>query len=110
MPLKPQTCKEGETVTFTCEVTQDGVPATWFKDGVEIAPSDLVVASVDGKVHTLTLRNTSPDQAAQYTVKMKGKESSAPLTVQGLLESIKRGQRRIKNRRGRYGGDHVAYL
>ena len=83
VPLKPQTCKEGESVTFTCEVSEAELPATWFKNGVELTLSDFVVAHVDGKTHTLTLKDTNPDASAEYTVKVKGQESSAHLNVQG---------------------------
>ncbi|GFS00827.1 titin [Elysia marginata] len=82
IPLTEQTCKEGDTVTFKCEVTESDLPATWFKDGLEVILSDQVIASVDGKTHTLTIKDTPLDADAEYTVKIKDKESKAKLNVQ----------------------------
>ncbi|RUS90389.1 hypothetical protein EGW08_001884 [Elysia chlorotica] len=82
IPLTEQTCKEGDTVIFKCEVTESDLPATWFKDGVEVSLSDLVIASVDGKTHTLTIKDAPLDADAEYTVKIKDKESKARLHVQ----------------------------
>ncbi|GFO38541.1 titin, partial [Plakobranchus ocellatus] len=82
IPLTEQTCKEGETVTFKCEVTESDLPATWFKDGQELTLSDQVIATVDGKTHTLTIKDAPLDAAAEYTVKIKDKESKARLNVQ----------------------------
>jgi Immunoglobulin I-set domain len=70
-------------VTFTCEVTEANLPATWLKDGKELVLSDLVVASVDNRTHTLTIKDTPLDAAAVYTVRIKDKESFARLNVQG---------------------------
>ncbi|KAH9498303.1 hypothetical protein Btru_006488 [Bulinus truncatus] len=84
IPLSEQTCKEGETVTFTCEVSEANLPATWFKNGKELLLSDLVIASVDNKTHTLTLKNTPLDAAAEYTIRIKDKESSARLNVEEI--------------------------
>lgn len=83
IPLTEQTCKEGETVTFNCEVSESNIHATWFKYDQELLPSDDVIMKIDGKTHTLTLKNTPLDAAAEYTIRVKGKESSAKLNVQG---------------------------
>ena len=86
VPLKPQTCKEGETMTFKCEVSEVDLPATWLKDGQELTLSDSVIAEVIGKTHTLTLKDLTKDDTAEYTIKIKDSfESHATLTVEGGL-------------------------
>ena len=88
IPLTEQTCNEGETVTFKCEVTESDLPATWFKDGIEVNLSDQIIASVDGKTHTLIIKDTPLDAEAEYTIKIKDKESKAKLNVQGKFCNI----------------------
>ena len=83
IPLSEQTCKEGETVTFMCEVTEENLPAQWFKAGVELKPSDVVSMVTEGKVHRLVLKDTQLDDAAEYTVVIKDLSGSAKLVVQG---------------------------
>ncbi|KAK3082923.1 hypothetical protein FSP39_009100 [Pinctada imbricata] len=82
VPLQESTCQEGESVTFVCELSEDDVPATWLKDGKELLPSDDVKMEVRGKVHKLTLKNVTLDDRAEYTIKVKDKESTAPLFVE----------------------------
>ena len=83
IPLSEQICKEGETVTFLCEVTEANVPAKWFKNGIELQPSEAVSMEMEGKVHRLVLKEAQLDDTAEYTVVIKDKSSSAKLTVQG---------------------------
>lgn len=82
-PLLEATCNEGDTVTFTCEVSQDKVKPTWTKDGKKLVPSEDVIIESVGKVHKLTLKNATLDDRAEYTISVKDKESTAPLFVEG---------------------------
>ena len=59
------------------------MPAKWFKNGVELQPSDVVAIEMEGKVHHLVLKDTQVDDSAEYTVVIKDKSSSAKLTVEG---------------------------
>lgn len=81
-PLQEATCNEGDTVTFTCEVSQDKVKPTWTKDGKKLVPSEDVIIESVGKVHKLTLKNATLDDRAEYTISVKDKESTAPLFVE----------------------------
>lgn len=83
IPLTDQTCKEGETVIFRCEVSESNLPARWLKNGKDLVLSDLVIASVEGRTHTLTLKDTPLDADAEYTIQIKDAKSSAKLNVQG---------------------------
>lgn len=66
-----------------CEVTETNVPAKWFKNGMELQPSETMSMEMDGKVHRLVLRDTHMEDTAEYTVIIKDKDSSAKLTVEG---------------------------
>ena len=72
-------------MTFTCEVSEDNRPARWLKNGVELSPSDTVKMEVDGKVHRLIITDAKPDDQAEYSIIVRGQQSSAPLTVEGTI-------------------------
>ena len=76
--------KENQTAKFECELNRSGEKVRWFKNGEPIEPNDKdVIIKSDGKVHTLTLKNVDPTQAAKYTVKTAGPQSSATLYIEG---------------------------
>ena len=85
VPLKETEVTEGESVTLTCEVNIPDLPARWFKDNVEIFPTDDCQLKVDGTVHTLTIPKTTLEDEAQYTVWIGGKKSTALMLVEGKL-------------------------
>lgn len=60
------------------------MPAKWMKDGIEVIPSDKVVIEAKGKVHKLTLKDTTLDDRAEYTICVKDRTSTAPLFVEGI--------------------------
>lgn len=83
IPLEEATVPEGQSVTFSCETSDDLAPATWYKDGKEIVPSDHMIIESKGKVHKLIIPKANIDDRAEYTVKVKDKTSKAPLFVEG---------------------------
>jgi hypothetical protein len=83
IPLEEATVPEGQSVTFTCETTEELAPAKWYKDGKEIVPSDHMKIESKGKVHKLIIPKADIDDRAEYTVKIKDKVSKAPLFVEG---------------------------
>lgn len=88
IPLTEASCQEGQDVTFTCEVSDDKVPARWFKDGVKLEPSKKYVIKKDGRKHSLTIKDAQLEDRAEYTIKLKDeKESTAPLFVEGMFNS-----------------------
>lgn len=41
-PLKDVTVTVGETATFECELSYEGIPVEWFLEGTKLEPSDRV--------------------------------------------------------------------
>lgn len=87
IPLEEATVLEGESVTFTCETTDEMAPAKWYKDGKEIVPSDHMQTESKGKVHKLIIPKADIDDRAEYTVQVRDKTSKAPLFVEGMYNN-----------------------
>ena len=65
-PLKSAVIKEGETITFTTQVTGTPTPKVqWFKEGIELIENK----KVDKDVHSLTIVTASEENSGEYTIK-----------------------------------------
>lgn len=80
--LKDNTSVDGETFTFTCEVTKDNVPAKWYKNYNEISPSDKHEMKCEGPVHSLTVHDLCFEDEDEYTIVVEDTESTAFLIVE----------------------------
>ncbi len=45
-PLKDVTVTAGDTATFDCELSYEGIPVEWFLGGTKLEPSDRVSVHV----------------------------------------------------------------
>uniref|UniRef100_A0A4W6CI32 Myosin-binding protein C, fast-type n=1 Tax=Lates calcarifer TaxID=8187 RepID=A0A4W6CI32_LATCA len=61
------TVKAAEQAVFKCEVSDEKVTGKWFKDGVEVQPSDRIKMSHIGRIHKLTINDVKPSDAGDYT-------------------------------------------
>uniref|UniRef100_A0A674NK04 Myosin-binding protein C, fast-type n=1 Tax=Takifugu rubripes TaxID=31033 RepID=A0A674NK04_TAKRU len=61
------TVKSTEQAVFKCEVSDEKVTGKWFKDGVEVRPSDRVKMTHVGRTHKLTIDDVKPSDAGDYT-------------------------------------------
>ncbi|XP_071763687.2 myosin binding protein Ca [Centroberyx gerrardi] len=61
------TLKAAEQAVFKCEVSDDKVTGKWFKDGVEVVPSNRIKMSHIGRIHKLTIDDVKPEDAGDYT-------------------------------------------
>uniref|UniRef100_A0A8B9HCT8 Myosin-binding protein C, fast-type n=1 Tax=Astyanax mexicanus TaxID=7994 RepID=A0A8B9HCT8_ASTMX len=61
------TVKAAEQAVFKCEVSDDKVTGKWFKDGVEVIPSDRIKMTHVGRIHKLTIDDVKPEDAGDYT-------------------------------------------
>uniref|UniRef100_A0A672JU76 Myosin-binding protein C, fast-type n=1 Tax=Salarias fasciatus TaxID=181472 RepID=A0A672JU76_SALFA len=61
------TVRAQDQAMFKCEVSDDKVTGKWFKDGVEVLPSDRIKMSHIGRFHRLTIDDVKPEDAGDYT-------------------------------------------
>lgn len=81
--LQDQTVKEGNTVRFDLELTDESVPVVWYRNEVKLHVSRTVLTYVEGKKHTLEMRKLTLDDTCQIKAEAKGIYSTAKLTVIG---------------------------
>ncbi|XP_041671903.1 myosin binding protein Cb isoform X2 [Cheilinus undulatus] len=61
------TVRAADQAMFKCEVSDDKVTGKWYKDGVEVLPSDRIKMTHIGRFHRLTIDNVKPEDAGDYT-------------------------------------------
>uniref|UniRef100_A0A3Q3G5N3 Myosin-binding protein C, fast-type n=1 Tax=Kryptolebias marmoratus TaxID=37003 RepID=A0A3Q3G5N3_KRYMA len=61
------TVRATDQAMFKCEVSDDKVTGKWFKDGVEVLPSDRIKMSHIGRFHRLVIDDVKPEDAGDYT-------------------------------------------
>ncbi|XP_023269591.1 myosin-binding protein C, fast-type isoform X3 [Seriola lalandi dorsalis] len=61
------TVKAAEQAVFKCEVSDEKVTGKWFKDGVEVHPSNRIKMTHIGRIHKLTIDDVKPSDAGDYT-------------------------------------------
>ena len=84
--LKPQTAKEGSSVTFCCTVKPVDFPVKWMVGDTPIwqrTCKDRFSLFSDGAKRSLTIRPCNVQDAGIITVKLGRLESTALLTIKG---------------------------
>lgn len=85
VPLKDQEVVEGENAVFKLETNSKPRTVKWYKNGQEITPSAHFVLSGDDKTYSLTIKQATKEDAAQFKVVLANSagevDSSAKLTV-----------------------------
>ncbi|KAM7381759.1 hypothetical protein PAMA_012552 [Pampus argenteus] len=61
------TVKATDQAMFKCEVSDDKVTGKWFKDGVEVLPSERIKMTHIGRFHRLIIDEVKPEDAGDYT-------------------------------------------
>uniref|UniRef100_A0A8C1UYQ3 Myosin binding protein C, fast type a n=1 Tax=Cyprinus carpio TaxID=7962 RepID=A0A8C1UYQ3_CYPCA len=61
------TLKAAEQAVFKCEVSDEKVTGKWFKDGVEVTPSNRIKMTHMGRTHKLVIDDVKPEDAGDYT-------------------------------------------
>ncbi|CAG2235186.1 TTN [Mytilus edulis] len=87
-PLDNVLIMEGLDTVLECETEDENCPVQWLKNGKEISNQSDRIKMI-GKVHRLTILQTSLEDSATYTVKTKGRTSQALLTVKEMPATIK---------------------
>ncbi|KAJ3594015.1 hypothetical protein NHX12_006347, partial [Muraenolepis orangiensis] len=82
--LEDQMVMVGERVELECEVSEDGAPVKWEKDGVELTRDEALKYRFkkDGRKHILIINEATQEDCGHYRVKTNGGESVAELLVQ----------------------------
>lgn len=73
----------GETVTLKCEVTKEDGKVVWMKNGKPIKSDKKHEIHHDGTNLSLTLKDVSPDEQAEYTCQYEDDKTSCNLLVEG---------------------------
>ncbi|XP_023196652.1 myosin-binding protein C, fast-type-like isoform X1 [Xiphophorus maculatus] len=61
------TVRATDQAVFKCEVSDDKVTGKWFKDGVEVLPSERIKMTHTGRFHRLVINDVKPEDAGDYT-------------------------------------------
>ena len=81
------------TVTFSCEVPREGLNAKWMKDG-EMLPEKPSKYKPYNKHHSyaLDINDADENDEGEYSVIIKGKKSSATLSVEVSIRAMRLDQ------------------
>ncbi|XP_054454436.1 myosin-binding protein C, fast-type-like [Anoplopoma fimbria] len=61
------TVRATDQAMFKCEVSDDKVTGKWFKDGVEVLPSERIKMTHIGRFHRLLIDDVKPEDAGDYS-------------------------------------------
>uniref|UniRef100_A0A669ETT6 Myosin binding protein C3 n=1 Tax=Oreochromis niloticus TaxID=8128 RepID=A0A669ETT6_ORENI len=61
------TVKAKDQAVFKCEVSDENVRGTWYKNGVEVKPDARVNITHIGRIHKLTIDDVKPEDEGDYT-------------------------------------------
>ncbi|XP_011488116.1 myosin-binding protein C, cardiac-type isoform X7 [Oryzias latipes] len=61
------TVKAKDQAVFKCEVSDENVRGTWYKNGVEVKPDPRINISHIGRIHKLTIDEVKPEDEGDYT-------------------------------------------
>ena len=86
--MEPQKVSEGESATFTCELSKPAKSVVWKKNGKKIENDENFEITSSGAKYTLSLLKTSVDDSGEYTMSIGDKQNSAQLVVNGKHEAL----------------------
>jgi len=86
-PLKEVRVPERSKATLSCKLSKPNKKVTWYKNGVELSPTELPRCSIVNEdcEYTITLDDCSLDDTAQYSMRCEDIETSATLTIEGAF-------------------------
>lgn len=87
--LKNLNVVQTQKAVFSLELTHENVRgAQWIKNGVEIQPSDKYEISIEGTVHSLTIKNCTTQDESVYSFKLGKLSANARLNVESKQQLI----------------------
>uniref|UniRef100_A0A8C3F909 Obscurin n=1 Tax=Chrysemys picta bellii TaxID=8478 RepID=A0A8C3F909_CHRPI len=88
--LKDVTLNEGEDAVFKCKVSREKArDVHWYLGGVPLQPNEMNEITVQGKLHTLTLRQVTLEDSGSVSIRVGQHTSEAQLTVQAKNSIVK---------------------
>ncbi|NIG58359.1 obscurin-like [Pontoporia blainvillei] len=81
-PLEDQRAMLGEDVVLRCELSQEGTPVCWLKDGKAIRKSRKHELLIEGARATLVIHAASLKDSGEYTCETESSKSTASLRVE----------------------------
>ena len=84
--MKPQKVSEGDSASFTCELSKPVKSVVWKRNGKKIENDENLEITSSGTKYTLSLLKTSVDDSGEYTMSIGEKQASAKLVVSGKHE------------------------
>lgn len=86
-PLVNVTIMEGLDAKFECETELKNVPVQWFYNSKNIIDSSekRQIKRFQGRVHTLTVLQTSLHDSGQYSIGINGCKNIVELNVKGNI-------------------------
>lgn len=70
-------------VELRCEVAPAGSQVRWYKDGLEVEASDMLLLGAEGPVRTLTLPHAQPEDAGEYVCETRDEAVTFDVSVAG---------------------------
>ncbi|XP_074086722.1 myosin-binding protein C, cardiac-type [Macrotis lagotis] len=82
--LEDQMVTVGQRVEFECEVSEEGAPVKWLKDGVELTREETFKYRFkkDGRKHHLIINEATLEDSGHYAIRTSGGQALAELIVQ----------------------------
>ena len=89
-PLKEVRAPEHGKATLSCKLSKPNKTVTWFKNGVELSPTESPRYSIVNEdcEYTITIDDCNLDDTAKYSMRCQDVETSATLTVDGMCRSL----------------------
>uniref|UniRef100_A0A8B9GXJ4 Ig-like domain-containing protein n=1 Tax=Astyanax mexicanus TaxID=7994 RepID=A0A8B9GXJ4_ASTMX len=88
--LKNQKAVEGESVTWSCELSKSSSAVQWRKGEVELCSCAKYEFKQDGHHFQLIIHNLEPEDSGEYTCDSGDRQSTARLAVQGRSTGVNR--------------------
>jgi formylmethanofuran dehydrogenase subunit D len=87
-PLENLTVTEGQPLKLSCTLSKDNCQVIWLKDDQEIQLEEeegdnRFVATNDGRVYRLEVKESKMTDAGMYTIKVEDKQQSCQVVITG---------------------------
>ncbi|XP_073675951.1 obscurin [Garra rufa] len=87
--LESQEAVEGDSVLFSCLLSNDNAPVTWRKEANQITQGGRYTLHRKGSTQELEIRKLRVQDAGVYTCSVRGKKTTATLRVTELVRIVK---------------------